>query len=147
MKSFEYYEDCPVEYRCLSWQRDQYEERVKQIDNTPMTVLARTKAREDLKAKIEAEAKEFNKAFITAANKLRAEFWADIRVDLGYGELFDEEGVKHFEEAVKVLKDDMPKDYSTDYICGDMEDLYNTAKWFLDRYKEMRANEQTRAFD
>lgn len=145
MKPFEYYEEVEgVEYYSNSWEHNEVKLRTQMLDNVPLTVADRKKLIEEIVSNVAKEAKELNKAFIEAHEALKLEFWSDLRSDLQYVELFNDEGVKIFESWIRSEVFGYKKrfDYDSDYVPTRSEETYNMAKWLLDTYKKLRSFER-----
>lgn len=144
MKPFEYYEEAQgVEYYSFIWERNEIKRRVQLLDTIPLTVNDRELRANQIAIEVAAEAKELNKPFLEAHAALKAEFWADLRADLRYTDLFNDEGVKRFESWVHSEVSNSKLDPNDDCIPTKSEEMYDVANWLLNEYKTLRNLEKS----
>jgi len=145
MKPFEYYEDVEgAEFHGTSWVYQQLRKYGEELDLIPLTKAERYKRYNKREEELKVEMEELDKPFLAAYAALRAEFWKDLRTELGYDKVFTESGVLMFE----ALAEDMYQcrrhlvEYSSDnppLYCS--EERYLQAKRLLVDYHSLRSQE------
>jgi hypothetical protein len=97
MKNLDYYSDVKAKY--LSYEeRKAYEDNlINQINNEKLTLEERKEKLKEVKAKVREYEKEYNKEYSEQVQNLTGEFWQDIREELGYDQILNEDGCRFFE--------------------------------------------------
>ena len=94
MKPFDYYSNNPVKYPTFQ-ERDDYKTQLKkEIDDTPLTTADRFTALGQLSAKVAAHFDSQVQKANAEESRLRDEFFADARVELGYADILTEKGMR-----------------------------------------------------